>query len=161
MSWLQIEVYTFAAVHLAFWLYVWFGWLLPNSVFHIQIILLVALPLAYIVQSLPCHTLMQEKILRINKQKDDFPPSNTESCHTEKFIRERIANNLNMEKNHVDDLMSRMLYCEEKFGIPHAYTRLKNYFDPKSMMNPLDPHGLIIIGYLVNTIAMKVLTGRA
>jgi len=161
MNRLKIEVYAISVLHVGFWLYVLFAWLLPSPIKHIQTILLVLLPLAFIVQSLPCHLLVQEKILRIDKQKDDFPPSQTESCHTEIFIRDRIANNLNMDPERVHDLMSRMLYCEEKLEIPRAFGKLKNYIDLKSMLNPVDPHGMIIIGYLINTIAMKVRTGRA
>lgn len=161
MSLLKIEVYAISALHLAFWLYVWFAWLLPNPIKHIQISLLVLLPLAFIVQSLPCHTLIKEKIHRIDKEKENFPPSEMDVCQSDIFVRDRIANNLGMDRDHVHDLMSRMLYCEERFIIPRAFVKLKNYLDHRSMINPLDGHGLIILGYLANTIAMKVLTGRA
>ncbi len=99
--------------------------------------------------------------MRIKQNKNDFPKSDSAICATETHIRNRIADNLGMERDEVHDLMSRMLKCEEVFIIPKILNNLKNSVDGFSMMNPLSPHGMIIIGYLVNTIAMKVLTGRA
>jgi hypothetical protein len=161
MSNLKLEVYLVCVFHVIFWLYVWFAWALPKPIFHIQFVLLFLLPLAFAVQTLPCHLLIKEKIMRIRQNKADFEKSENPACTSEHFMWDRIANNLNMESSEVHDLMMRMQKCEEALGVTKLFHWLRNKMDGISMMNPFSAHGMIILGYLFNTLAMKFLTGRA
>jgi hypothetical protein len=104
---------------------------------------------------------VQNKLERIAKEKDKFPKTDTKICETDRFIWSRIASNLSMDNAETDDLMRRIVYTEEEFVLPVLLHKAKVMADTVCMINPLAANGLVIIGYIINVVAMKVLTGRA
>ena len=152
------ELYLFflVTVHMFVWLYVAFAWVLPHRKKHIAFVLFFLLPLVFIVQSLPCHFIVYLKFKYIMQHMNAFRTSNSGTiAQIDVQIAENISKTLGMSVNEIIEILAKLKYYEELYTITYYFDRAKKWFDNKTFMNPFGPHGMIIIGYIINTFAMK------
>ena len=144
-----------AMIHIAIWLYVFFVWVIPNSKKHIWFILVVLLPAFYVCQSMPCHAIIYLKLKYIMAHKDSFKRvDDYELDAVERAVVTNISSSMAWATHDIEDAIMRLKYYENKMGLPVLIHRAREWLDGKTFVNPLNAHGLLIIAFIINTIAL-------
>lgn len=121
---------------------------------HIVFILVVALPLVYLVQSLPCHAILLAKMNYIQKHRRAFRPlPRYPFDRVDQHILQNIALALKWDLANVHDLMSIVKWYEYDLYLPRIIEHGKSLFEGRSFLNPFTPQGMIIIAYMINVTA--------
>jgi len=103
---------------------------------------------------LPIHLIVQKKIELIlqSRQFKSCPDLSELSDHDVVFVN-KLAKKLKASREDVT-LAMQTLHCEERnFVLPYIIERGGNLFKD-SFQNPLSAQGLIILGYIVNTVLL-------
>lgn len=151
----EVGLYLGSAIHVLIWLYVFFGWLLPNGRLHIKITLFLLLPLIYIVQSMPCHAITYAKLQYIKRVKFHL---NSNELYVFDSVDEATLNNisraLKWDLAELKTLAKYIKYYELKLQVPKLLGLGRRLFDGKAFANPLSPQGLIVLGFIINLSAL-------
>jgi hypothetical protein len=161
----EFSLYVGNGIHIIIWIYLFFAWCLlfwnaKIAKIHIVFILLVALPLVYVVQSLPCHAILLAKMNYIQKHRRYFRSlPRYPFDRVDQHILQNIALALKWDLAKVQDLMTVVKSYEDDLYIPKLITAGKQLFEGRSFLNPLTPQGMIIIGYVINVTAYWIRWG--
>lgn len=161
----EVFLYVGNLVHVFIWFYIFCAWCLyfwnaEEAKAHVLFILIIILPLAYIVQSLPCHFILFVKMNYVQVHRSAFrslpmfPFDHTDQC-----IVQNIARALKWDVKKVYELMSVVKWYEHDLYIPRLVENVKRVFDGRSFLNPLSPQGMLIIGYIINVAAFLFFSG--
>ena len=142
-------------IHLFIWLFVAFGGFFSNKIIFFNIFIL--LPIFYIAQALPNHPIAKEKIKYILEHKDEFsdPEPFVSYCYNK--IDEREIKHLQKEFGSSEEDTIRATLIMQSYdnclGVPAVVTIIYRNFC-ESYRNPLDPQGIIVLAYILNSFAL-------
>lgn len=142
-------------IHLFIWLFVAFGGFFSNKIIFFNIFIL--LPIFYIAQAMPNHPIAKEKIKYILEHKDEFsdPEPFVSYCYNK--IDEREIKHLQKEFGSSEEDTIRATLIMQSYdnclGVPAVVTIIYRNFC-ESYRNPLDPQGIIVLAYILNSFAL-------
>lgn len=142
-------------IHLFIWLFVAFGGFFSNKIIFFNIFIL--LPIFYIAQAMPNHPIAKEKIKYILEHKDEFsdPEPFVSYCYNK--IDEREIKHLQKEFGSSEEDTIRATLIMQSYdnclGVPAVVTMIYRNFC-ESYRNPLDPQGIIVLAYILNSFAL-------
>lgn len=153
----EVVLFLMVTIHVFVWLFVYFSWL--GGKHFVIFNTLILLPIIYLVQSMPCHAIIYMKLKHIIKHLNHLRqvPEKYVFSQVDLNVIDNISRTLTMSKADITEAFKRMKYYEELYSVAKLLYDAQRWFDDKTFMNPLSPHGLIIIGFIINTIAYSIL----
>lgn len=144
-------------VHIVVWLYVFFAWGLPNAKTHVWFTLVFALPLIYIIQSMPSHILVHAKLMYIKRYRSSFKTLRGFNFGSvDREVMKNISRSMQWNPRELEDLFLVMKTYEFDMQLPKLIEFGREVFDGKSFTNPLSPQGMIILAYVINVTALFI-----
>lgn len=138
--------------HTFVWLFAVFGGIISNKILFFNIFIL--LPIFYIVQAKENHPIMKEKVKYILTNIESFeePKPFISYCYNQ--LKETEVEHLQKELGYSKDKIIKAIMIikgyEDYMIFPKIITSCYRKFC-NSYRNPFDTHGLLILGYIVNS----------
>lgn len=111
---------------------------------------------------MPCHAIIYMKIKHILKNVNHLRKVPDTYIFSQVDINtiKTLSHTIGLRKEDTLEAFKRMRYYEELFYISRIFYDAQHWFDYKTFMNPLGAHGMIIIGYIINTLAYALLRNK-
>jgi len=109
----------------------------------------------FIIQSMPCHLLVYTKLKYIIENKHYFKRADiTKLSITDRQFVDNTARLLSWDAKDIEDALTRLIYYDTKMILPKFIYYIRDWFDEHSFANPFNAQGLLIIAFMINSIAL-------
>jgi hypothetical protein len=145
-------IFSVCTIHLFIWLFVVFGGFFSKKILFVNVFIL--LPMVYITQAQKNHPIAKEKIKYILNNMNQFsdPEPFVSYCYNKIEPKEiqHLSEELGASEKDVIKATLIMQSYDNCLGIPKLLILVyRNFCD--SYRNPLDPQGLIVLGFIINS----------